>query len=407
MSSEKSISKFKRFGIDVIINMVGTALPLLLLQMIIYPLVAKSISADLYGEMQTTISVVYLSGGVLGTALSTSRLIKNADESYNDCDYSFLSFISIVTLTLMSFLFFVLYFSDTQIHLLIFRIIIVIESYLINYLEVEFRIKLNFKNILYSNLYGCVGAIAGYGVFFLTNIWEFILVGTYLFRVVFCLLNTSIWKEKKIRSPLFKERSLTFFHLTTSNLLDKSIVYLDRLLLFSLLGGAAVSVYYTANIIVKLALKVIAPINNVILSYLAKGKTVRREIWKTTLVVGVGSCVIMYPVCIAINKFLLPIFYGQWSSEAIVLVPITSASLCVSVLNGFLAPLSLKSLATNRQVIISFFSLLMYVCVFLLTYKRFGLGGCCFASLLGYLTKTVLMLLFYFVSLKQNKISTS
>ena len=43
--------KKKRIATDMLINLVGTGLPLIALQLIVYPIVARTIDADAYGRM--------------------------------------------------------------------------------------------------------------------------------------------------------------------------------------------------------------------------------------------------------------------------------------------------------------------------------------------------------------------
>ena len=59
----------------MLINLIGTGLPLVALQLIVYPIVARRIDADAYGRMQSLVSVIFLISGTLGGALSTTRLI--------------------------------------------------------------------------------------------------------------------------------------------------------------------------------------------------------------------------------------------------------------------------------------------------------------------------------------------
>ena len=71
--------KSKRLATDMLINLIGTALPLVALQLIIYPIVARLIDADAYGRMQSLVAVIFLISGTIGGALSTTRLIHQFD----------------------------------------------------------------------------------------------------------------------------------------------------------------------------------------------------------------------------------------------------------------------------------------------------------------------------------------
>ena len=49
----------------MLINLIGTGLPLVALQLIVYPIVARRIDADAYGRMQSLVSVIFLISGTL------------------------------------------------------------------------------------------------------------------------------------------------------------------------------------------------------------------------------------------------------------------------------------------------------------------------------------------------------
>ena len=81
----------------MLINLIGTGLPLVALQLIVYPIVARRIDADAYGRMQSLVSVIFLISGTLGGALSTTRLIHqyDYDEQGRVGDFSLLNLYSL------------------------------------------------------------------------------------------------------------------------------------------------------------------------------------------------------------------------------------------------------------------------------------------------------------------------
>jgi Na+-driven multidrug efflux pump len=57
----------------------------------------------------------------------------------------------------------------------------------------------------------------------------------------------------------------------------------------------------------------------------------------------------------------------------------------------------LKTIKTNRQIIISGGGLVTYIILALTLYQPYGLIGCCIALLISYLVKLALILLYCFV----------
>ena len=101
--------------------------------------------------------------------------------------------------------------------------------------------------------------------------------------------------------------------------------------------------------------------------------------------------------CLLVSRFVLTILYPQFVDEAMKLIPISTLSLCVSSFVNIIHPLALKSIKTNRQIIISGAGLLCYVVLALTLYKPYGLMGCCIALLISYIVKLGLILLYCFV----------
>lgn len=69
---------------------------------------------------------------------------------------------------------------------------------------------------------------------------------------------------------MFKGTLIESTTLFIAGLISRLINYADKLLIYPVLGGEEVAVYYAASIIGKMISMLISPISNVVLSYLAK-----------------------------------------------------------------------------------------------------------------------------------------
>ena len=67
----------KKITIDVIYNLVASAIPTLILQFFIHPIIAKVAGNDSYGEMLTVLSVVNICMGMFGSPFNNARLLEN------------------------------------------------------------------------------------------------------------------------------------------------------------------------------------------------------------------------------------------------------------------------------------------------------------------------------------------
>ena len=388
--------KSKRIALDMIINLVGTGFPLFVLQIVIYPIVAKMIPAETYGQMQSTLSVIYLVGGTMGGALSTTRLIRDYDYQTKEVvgDYNRILAGSAISTLVLTFVILVFYLPDVKVYEKLLITLTAGLNLMQNYLEVGFRLKLDYRRIFICKILTCVGYAIGFGLFFLTLKWEFIFISSYVVTVTYCILKTGLLKEQFIFTNMFKGTIRTFGNLSLAMLLDKALTYFDKLMLYPMLGGEAVSVYFAANIFGKLILQTLEPITNVILSYLSKKGSVSKDVWKITSIVGGAFCIIVYFVCLLICKPILSIFYPQWLDAAVPLIPIATASLCVSSFISIIYPLALKTIDSNRQVIINAISVSVYIAAIMVLYKSYGLIGCCYALLISYVTRLCAIVFF-------------
>ena len=85
------------------------------------------------------------------------------------------------------------------------------------------------------------------------------------------------------------------------------------------------------------------------------------------------------------------------------LIPITTLILCISALTSILYPFSLKILKMSYQCLINGTCLIVYVIGLLLLVERFDLIGSCFALLISYLIKLIIMLILCFKNVTDEK----
>lgn len=383
----------------MLINLVGTGLPLIALQLIVYPIVARTIDADAYGRMQSLISVIFLISGTIGGALSTTRLIHQYDyqERNSIGDFSILNIASISIVAVATPIVISIYLGEIVIYELVLITLISILNYTELYFEVGLRLQLNYRKIFINKLIGAVGYLIGFFIFRVVLDWHYIFIIAYLLQTLYCMKSTNLIHEPLIRTNEFSDTARSYGSITLASAFNKSLTYFDKILLHPLMGGEAVSVYYAANIFGKLVLQVLEPITNVVLSYLSAEKKVSRSVWGLTIPIGVSFCAVMYVFCLLVSRFVLSILYPQFVDEAMKLIPISTLSLCVSSFVNIIHPLALKSIKTNRQIIISGAGLLCYVVLALTLYKPYGLMGCCIALLISYIVKLGLILLYCFV----------
>ena len=312
-------------------------------------------------------------------------------------DFSILNIASISIVAVATPIVISIYLGEIVIYELVLITLISILNYTELYFEVGLRLQLNYRKIFINKLIGAVGYLIGFFIFRVVLDWHYIFIIAYLLQTLYCMKSTNLIHEPLIRTNEFSDTARSYGSITLASAFNKSLTYFDKILLHPLMGGEAVSIYYAANIFGKLVLQVLEPITNVVLSYLSAEKKVSRSVWGLTIPIGVSFCTVMYIFCLLVSRFVLSVLYPQFVDEAMKLIPISTLSLCVSSFVNIIHPLALKSIKTNRQIIISGAGLLCYVVLALTLYKPYGLMGCCIALLISYIVKLGLILLYCFV----------
>lgn len=388
----KRSKKIERITKDMAINLIGTGVSMAILQLIINPLLAKYIDADVYGEMQSVISVIYLIGGTLGGALSTTRLLRDYEYSQKEVsgDFNFLIIVNLLCICIAGPIIFTFYLKKPDVLSVVLTTAIMLLNCTDNYYCVGLRLNLDYKAIFIQKLVNCAGCLIGFAIFyFIVRRWEVIYITAYALNTFYCIRKTTLIREPYRRSPLLKQTVKDFGSLTVARFTSSALTYFDKLILYPLMGGEAVSIYFAANILGKLILMVIEQITNVILSYLAKLETVSKKMWKRIVPVALAACTVMYLGCLLISRPVLHILYPQWAEAAIQLVPIAALAFAVAALINILYPFTLKSLPSYYQIVINVAGLGSYIASVLFLYRSQGLRGCCISLLISYMIKLI------------------
>ena len=379
---------------DMLINLLGTGIPLIVLQLIIYPLVSRILDQQTYGWMLSTMSLLYLISGTFGQSLSITRLVQDSNykNEENVGDFNFLLLLTtffVLILTVFSVIFYLKINKTVESILVIFTSVLLL---FLGYFEVGFRLELNYRSIFWNKILSCCGYIVGFIVFYFTREWIIIFIFSFMLPLVHCLTKTDLIKEPiKLTTSYFKTQN-SYFFLSLSMFLNKSLLYLDKLLIFPIMGGEAVSIYFTANIFGKLLLKMLEPITNVVLSHLSKKNHVKKSLWIYSILFGVVFSFLISIISLLLSPTILRILYPQWVDRALPLVPIAVFSAGVSSLISIINPLALKTIQMKMYATINALSLILYIALAISLYPYQGLVGYFQALLASYCFKLIILL---------------
>lgn len=395
----------KKIIFDVILNMAATFIPMFALQFIILPQVALKISADSYGQLLAIMAFIYMSASSFGSVLNNSKLIhyKRYEELKIQGDFKIILVIFQV-LNAIIMIFGLLYYGKSLNALSHISLVLISSILLFNaYASVEFRINLNFKYILMNSIMLFFGYLMGFVMFLFTGYWSLIYLCGFGFNIPYIIKKTNILHEKFSKTPLFRITLKEIMLLLVSGMLVSLGAYADKLIIFPLLGGTAVSIYYTATILGKTIALAIVPITSVLLSYLAHMKKFSSNNFKLLLLISSIVGLIGYWSVILVSKQLLSLVYPQYVEDAIQYIPITTLSIILTIIGSVINPVLLKFSSAKWQIFINGLYMLIYIPLSMYLLSLYGLMGLCVGILIVNIIKLLIMIVVYFYINKSTK----
>ncbi len=380
----------KRAIVDSALNVVAVALPTAALQLLVFPMAAAGLDSDSYGLLTTVFALMNLVPGTLGLALCNIRLLYNSNYADKGVAGDFpLLLRSSCLLAAVPIAGVLLFYGVREAANLIFALLTTCIWLMREYYGVAFRIRLDFKAVLICNVGLAVGYLAGYALFRVSTCWGVILLTGQLVSLALILSRTDLWKDPATKTELYSKVRTDVVQFSAAAFLSRCISYSDRVLLFPMIGGHLVSVYYVSTLIGKMLSMVITPLNTVLLSYISRGRTKPVKLFALLLASGLILASVGFVVVLLIAEPVLKVLYPQFVDEAMVYLPISSAAALVysvsTVVNSFLVRFYDMSWQTRINALL----LGVYVIFAYGGYLLGGLMGFC----VGYLAVNVLQLL--------------
>ncbi|TCK93143.1 hypothetical protein EDC19_1322 [Natranaerovirga hydrolytica] len=388
----------RKIIIDSILSIIASAIPIIVLQLIVLPIVGLKLGDTEYGIAVTLISMATLFSLPFGNVLNNIRLLM--DVEYKDKnisgDFNILVFSSIVINAIIMVIGTIYYENSFSLISILLVVIFSGLNILREYLIVTFRIIINYKSILINNIILGIGYLFGLLVFSYLGYWQLIYVFGASFSLAYINKKSNLLKEGFVKTKLFKKTTYKSLILFISIFMKSLLNYADKLILFPLLGPSAVSVYYSATLMGKIISMAITPISGVMLSYLAKMSRFKMKdfILMVSLVSIVGF--LGYFIILIVSEPILNLLYPHWADESLSLIHITTATAIVGVITSVIHPVILRFNHINWQLFINFINLVIYVVCVMIFYNLYGLIGFCLGMLIASLIKLLIMI-FVFV----------
>ena len=383
---------------DMALNIVATAIPTFVLQLLILPNLAKFMSDDNYGLLVTVLAFLNVMPSTMGNVLNNIRLLYNENyvETNNEGDFNILLAIleGVNFLSVTVFLFY--YDSNLTLFTVLMSGITALLWLAREYFLVAFRLIINYRAILLCNVIMVGGYGIGYLLFLGTKVWQVIYISGLMCSLIYCFIRSRLWKEPFKITPLFKRTSTQGLLLLIAKILNRLLVYADKIIVFPVLGGALVSVYYAATVFGKVVSLMITPVNSVVLTYLAKAKKKTDSMLKSALLVGIAVCAVGYIVCVLISRPVLSILYPQYVDSAMNYIYLTTGTTVLYALISIVDPFIMKFFDMKWQIAINGGTVVVYLALGISFMIPWGLMGFCVGALLTNVLKLLFMIFIYY-----------
>lgn len=382
------------------------SLPIAVLQFLIYPVLSRGISVELFGIILTIVALKNTLSFSTGNSLNNVRLLRESEtSSFKDSiDYNLLLILSqIINLAAAVFLTY-FYFDILAINDFVILFFVFSFSSLKIYGSVFYRIKLNFRKIAILSLINMTGAILGLLIHIsIYRSWVMIFFISELLSIIYILKTTPILKERSPVSNEFKEIGHNYFHLLSNAFIINMMKYLDRFLINPLIGADQVAVYYVATIISKTVSLAVGPMNSVALSYTAKYKSrISGKIYARYLLMILLSALVQIVIIYFFSEKLISFLYPQlYESSKEYIVP-ASIGIIIGISSSILHPLIITTSDLKWQPRINIVFSVFFLSSAIFLTRKMGLYGFIYSSIAAQSLKFLMMLYVGYKGINQN-----
>lgn len=388
-------SKSKRVTSDFILRISSSVLTTFANQIVLLPLLAAVFDAETYGFLLTLISIKNIIAGTLGNSLYSTRLIVNSKYEEENKTGDFNRLIAIATVLGVVVMAVVMVFMDGVTWLTGILLIPVVALYTLNsYLGVWYPVTLQFRKSLVHSIVVSIGTIIGAVIVYLTKVWTLAYLASALAGFLFVTRKTGILKEGFGKTNLMRLTVSKWGILMITTLLVNVVTYLDRLVLYPLLGPEAVSTFSTATYFGK-ALSVLAmPIAGVMLSYYAQRNfaMTRKRYWVIN-----GACGAMLGLfavfSLLMGKWVTGLLFPTLIDEAGPYIFIGNLSAALAALVQIVQTAAMKYAKTGWQLVVQIAYLVVYFALGMILIGSFGLMGFCVASLCANAVRLIMQIM--------------
>lgn len=243
----------KRALADYSLTFLSSVATIGVIQIFVYPYVARVLDNQAYGLFLTLMGVANSLMPAFGSTLRNTRIVMNEEYAIRNCPKSDFKRIAcfvapsvaVLSTTAMSMVY----------HMDAFNALIMAALLACGILKAYglfvFRLPIDPRKNLKASLASCVGYLAGLPLVAFADWWFFPFLLAEALSLAYVLKESPIFEGSISASSLYPSALKMYSYLTITNLITYCSVYIDRILLYPLLGPIAVTTYYAASFVGK------------------------------------------------------------------------------------------------------------------------------------------------------------
>lgn len=379
-------NKIKKFTKDISLNIVSNLLIIGTTQLIINPFLAAKYGTENFGVMLSITGIATIISSVFGTALNNTRLINDAKYKKSNVrgDFNFLLIIGIISSLFLSIIVLSFFFTNIKFVEYFYIIIYILLCVLRSYIQVFYRLNLSFDRLIKESVAVIIGYLLGilFSEFF--SHWIIVYLLGEMAGVIYLTITVKWFKEPLKKTIFWNSTFLSYSQLGFTNVIASSLTYMDRILIFPVLGSSSVSIYYIATVVGKMGSFIATPLSNMLLSYLANIESNKVSKYFKYIIVcsflfGFGT----YFLLLFVTPYVLDILYSdEMVRGALNIYKLTNIAITIQMVNTIIRPLIIKFCPAKWLILNQGAGLLVYLLSSLVLMDSFGLSGYCISAII-------------------------
>ncbi len=376
------IKKKKDLSKDIVYNIGASLILIGTMQCIVYPFFAWKYTSVAYGEILTVMGIVQTIIATCGNALNNVRLMVDADYSEDGIkgDFNLLLVIMIAVSIVTSIGLILCFFKQGNMNC--FLLALYVAAGIANsYYCVYFRLILDFKKILIQKAFGAVGFLIGICIFYVFPYWPAPFIVSEFVQMLVILRLSGLYREPFLVTGRMGSTVSKLAILMVSTLSGNLINYLDRLVLYPLLGGEGVTSYSVASFFGKGLGIALTPIAGVLLGYYSqKGyRMTYRKFWGINGIAG-GCGLVFVWIAALLSPFFTKLLYPKVYDSASEYLLLANLAAVVSVACTLTQSAVLKFAPAWIQLVKEGIYGVLYLLLGFYMLRKYGLYGFCIAA---------------------------